>query len=459
MVTAGTIEQIKDKVAKRNGNFQRKLQRRLINVSPIINNFGETLTRVDGEIPIDLPVNKEDRFLFISYEQTRYTHGIHRYPAKFFPELPRWLIKKYSKENDVVLDTFGGSATTSIEALLNNRNSVSVDIDPFAQFLSKVKTTKLDTEELEIYSNILIKNITEYKVTKQLEKYIPDFPYRDNWFNKDIIFELAFIKKTISELKISIELRNFFLATFSSIIRSVSNADNNCTRTVIRKKLNKQIYPTLALTKFVENLLLYKSRIEEFNKNVPSNIFAEITENSDARDLKFNAAYFDFAVTSPPYVNAVDYPRTHQLEIYWLEMKTGSLMPLKKKHIGTESVTAKYYNALHTIDVPEADEKLKSIYKIDKRRAYIAYKFLADMEKNIQEVNRTLRKGGRYAIVIGNNTIRGHNFESWKYLMQIAKRNNFEIENYFGSEIIKHFIKIKRDERINTDWVIILRKK
>ncbi len=46
--------------------------------------------------------------------------------------------------------------TSSIEALLNNRNSVSVDIDPFAKFLSKVKTTKLDSEELEIYSNIRV---------------------------------------------------------------------------------------------------------------------------------------------------------------------------------------------------------------------------------------------------------------------------------------------------------------
>jgi ubiquinone/menaquinone biosynthesis C-methylase UbiE len=81
------------------------------------------------------------------------------------------------------------------------------------------------------------------------------------------------------------------------------------------------------------------------------------------------------------------------------------------------------------------------------------------MEKNIKEVNRVLKKGGRYAIVIGNNTIRGNNFESWKYLIEIAKRNNFELEAYFGSEIIKHFIKIKRDERINTDWIIVLRKK
>lgn len=459
MLSVGTIEQIKKKVAKKNRNFKNKLKNRFFNVSKITNDFRETLTRVDGEISTDLEIKQGSRFLFISYEQTRYTHGIHKYPAKFFPELPRWLIKKYSKENDIILDPFGGSATTSIEALLNKRNSISVDIDPFAQLLAKVKTTKLDNEEVEIYTNLLIKKITEYKITKSLKEYVPDFPYRDNWFTKDIISELAYIKKCIAELNVCKELKDFFLVTFSSIVKAVSNADNNCTRTVIRKKLKKQIYPTLALTKFVENLLLYKYRIKEFNKYVSDNIFVNITTDSDARDLKFPNEYFDFAVTSPPYVNAVDYPRTHQLEIYWLEIENGSLVPLKKKHIGTENVSVKFYKKLHLINISAADKVLKSIYEIDKKRAYIAYKFLADMEKNIKEVYRTLKSGAKYAIVVGNNTIRGYIFENWKYLIEIAKRNNFEIETFFGSEIIKHFIKIKREERINTDWIIILRKK
>lgn len=458
MVTTGIIQEIKEKVKKKNLNFQRKLQKRLINVSQVTNDYGETLTRVDGEIPVDLPVYPGDRFLFISYEQTRYTHGIHKYPAKFFPELPRWLINKYSKEQEVVLDPFGGSATTSIEALLNKRHSVSIDIDPFAQFLAKVKTTPLDNEKLEIYTNLLIKKITEFKINDSLNEFIPDFPYRDNWFNKEIIYELAYIKKSIAELNTDEDLKNFFLATFSSIIRNVSNADDHCTRTVIRKKLKKQIFPSLALTKFVENLLLYKSRIEEFNKSVPGGITVEIPQDSDARNIKYPDEYFDLAVTSPPYVNAVDYPRTHQLEMYWLGLEKGSLTPLKKKHIGTESVSVQFYKDLHLTGVKEADKVLKSIFKIDKRRAYIAYKFLMDMEKNLQEVYRTLKNGGRYAIVIGNNTIRGNQFESWKYLIEIAKRNNFKLETYFGSEIIKHFIKIKREERINTDWIIVLKK-
>ncbi len=459
MVTASTIEEIKQKIRKKNLNLRRKLQKKLFNVAEITNEYGETITRVDGDIPVDLEISPGDRFLFISYEQTRYSHGIHKYPAKFFPELPRWLIRRYSEEGQIVLDPFGGSATTSIEALLNRRHSVSVDIDPFARFLAKVKTTVLDNDELEYYTELLIDEITKFNQNADLSEFIPDFPYGDNWFKKEITNELAYIKKSIHRLNAGKDITDFFLAVFSSIIRSVSNADNHCTRTVIRKKLNKQIYPSMALTKFVENLLLYKSRMEEFNKSAPKDIRVEIPENSDARYLEYPDAHFDLAVTSPPYVNAVDYPRTHQLEMYWLEMQNGSLTPLKKQHIGTESVSVKFYNDLHLTGIDEADRVISAIYETDKRRAYIAYKFLEDMEKNLQEVHRVLKKGGRYVIVIGNNTIRGHRFESWKYLIGMAERNHFELDTYFGSEIIKHFIKIKREQRINTDWIIVLKKK
>ena len=81
--------------------------------------------------------------------------------------------------------------------------------------------------------------------------------------------------------------------------------------------------------------------------------------------------------------------------------------------------------------------------------------------ENIVQVDgeiKVLRKGGRYVVVVGNNRIRGHLFESWKYLMPMAEKIGFKVENYFGSEIIKHFIKVPREERINTDWILVVRK-
>jgi len=83
------------------------------NVKKIVNEFHETIVRIDGDMPIHLSIKKGDRFLFISYDQSAYTHGFHKYPAKFFPELPRWLIKRYSKENDLILDPFSGSETVN----------------------------------------------------------------------------------------------------------------------------------------------------------------------------------------------------------------------------------------------------------------------------------------------------------------------------------------------------------
>ena len=159
-----------------------------------------------------------------------------------------------------------------------------------------------------------------------------------------------------------------------------------------------------------------------------------------------------------PHVNAVDYPRTHQLEMYWLGFAQDSLTALKKQNVGTESVSSREYKRLHVTDVPDADAVIASIFKVDPRRAYIAYKYLEDMRQNLSEVYKVLRKDGRYIVVVGNNRIRGHLFENWRYLMPIAEKIGFEVETYFGSEIIKHFIKVPREERINTDWILVLRK-
>ena len=460
-----SLDEIKQKVDKKNGRKKPNFNQILLfedsahlNVKEQINEYGEKIIRVDGDIPVDLPIENEQRFLFISYDQTILSHGLHKYPAKFFPELPRWLIKRYSDEGDIVLDPFSGSGTTNVEALLNRRHSVGIDVDAFSRYLSKVKTTSLNVHGLKSIQEKLLQSILDFRTSLVDEKDIPKFPYRDNWFNKEITLELAYIRKMIEELDADDNIKNFFRICFSSVIRSVSNADDNCTRTVIRKKLNKKIYPSDALSKFAETILFNVPKMIQFSQKCPTDIMVEFPDNQDARCIKYPDDHFDLAVTSPPYANAVDYPRTHQLEIYWLGFETGSLTPLKKKHVGTESVSATKYRCLHKIYVKEADNVIPKIYQKDPRRAYIAYKYLYDMRENLKEVYRVLKKNGYYLIVVGNNKIRNELFENWKYIMSMAIEMGFEVENYFASEIIKHFIKVPREERINTDWILVLKK-
>ncbi len=430
----------------------------MANITEIVNDFGESIVQVDGDIPVDLLTKNGDRFLFISHDQSFLTHGLHKYPAKFFPELPRWLIKRYSQENDQILDPFAGSGTTNVEALLSRRNSVGIDVDPFSRFISRVKVTPLVETELKPAQKALLEAILNYRPSLVAESDLPDFPYRDNWFNKEILLELTYLKKQIKFLDTDDSVKDFFKVCLSSIIRAVSNADDNCTRTVIRKKLNKLVRPSDALNRFVKALHVKVPKMVAFSQNYPKGIITDFPEDMDARNIKYEANYFDLAVTSPPYVNAVDYPRTHQLEMYWLGFAQDSLTDLKKQNVGTESVSASHYKLRHEIGIPEADRVMANIFEADPRRAFIAFKYLDDMRKNLIEVYKVLREGGRYIIVVGNNRIRGQLFENWKYLMPIAEDIGFEIETYFGSEIIKHFIKVPRGERINTDWILVLKK-
>jgi DNA modification methylase len=414
--------------------------------------------KIDGDIPVDMPVSNEQHFLFISHDQTVLTHGLHRYPAKFFPELPRWLIRRYSQKYDMVLYPFSGSGTTNVEALLNRRHSVGIDVDPFSRYLSKVKTTPLDEGEMTESCEELLHIVTEFDPSYVDEKDIPEFPYRDKWFNREILVELAYIKKCIEELDVCIHVKDFYRICFSSIIRSVSNADNHCTRTVIRKKLNKKVYPGDGLTQFAEAVSMNVPKMISFSRECPHDISTEFPETCDARLIKYDDDYFDLAVTSPPYANAVDYPRTHQLEMYWLGFASGSLTPLKRKHVGTENVRAHEYNSLHKTGIPEADYVISKIYKKDPRRAYIMYKYLSDMEKNLNEVYKKLKRNSRYVVVVGSNKIRGETFENWIYIMKMAECVGFQIEKWFASEIIRHFIKVPREERITTDWIVVLKK-
>ncbi|MEK9152991.1 MAG: DNA methyltransferase, partial [Patescibacteria group bacterium] len=52
------------------------------------------------------------------------------YHGNFVPQIPRQLILRYTKKEDVVFDPFVGSGTTAYEAEGLGRHSIGVDIQP-----------------------------------------------------------------------------------------------------------------------------------------------------------------------------------------------------------------------------------------------------------------------------------------------------------------------------------------
>jgi len=417
---------------------------------------------VEGDLDSSFDIPNGGSILIISNDQSYLTHGIHKFPAKFFPELPRYLIRKYSEEGDYVLDPMCGSGTTLLEAMLNNRIGIGIDIDPIARLISKVKTTPIDSESLESESDALNTKIQELATSETYRPIIPDFNYRDNWFRSFVLNELGIIRDSIdSVISQQIEINDFFKVVLSSIIRDVSNADPHCTRTVLRKKVVKSIDPGDTISRFTQTLSRQQIVMDEFTRIAKTlNKGHVLLPDGNAIRTGLENDSMDLVVTSPPYINAVDYPRTHQLEMYWLRLLgDGPLSHVKRKYIGTETVYKDEYENLRLSGYETLDLILEQIYAKDPRRSFIVFKFFEDMKQQLSEMFQVLKPGGRYCVAIGNNLIRGVEVRSDEILSEIATSSvGFELENTFFSKLIRHFIRIPRPERMLGEWVLVLQK-
>ncbi|MFX1264129.1 MAG: DNA methyltransferase [Promethearchaeota archaeon] len=420
------------------------------------------LLEFEGDIDPDFNIPHQAEILIISNDQSYLTHGIHKFPAKFFPELPRYLIRKYSREGQHVLDPMCGSGTVPLEAILSNRNAVGIDVDPMARLITKTKTTVIDDKILRNAQERVIQAIGERKATRDYTPAIPEFNYRDTWFRDHVLRELGMISESILETDFSESVTDFLRVVFSSIIRDVSNADPHCTRTVIRKNLVKKIEPGDTITRFCTALSKQIEGMRElFDLSQRQELGTVQVPEGNAIETELDDDSINLAVTSPPYINAVDYPRTHQLEMYWLGLvEDGPLSNMKRRYIGTETVYKKEYEQLRVSDLETLDPILAKIFEQDPRRSFVTYKFFEDMELQFQEMSRVLEPGGHYCVAIGNNVIRGIEVPSHEVLCEIATSDEigFRIDKVFFSALIRHFIRIPRRERMPGEWILILEK-
>lgn len=125
----------------------------------------------------------------------------------------------------------------------------------------------------------------------------------------------------------------------------------------------------------------------------------------DARDLQGVADKSIAAVvTSPPYLNAIDYIRGHKLALIWLGFPLGRLRDIRSSSIGTERAPDASYDP-RRIDAllegsPCADALPGRFEKMFRR-------FAGDMDLVVGEVARVLEHSGRATFIMGNSSIRG----------------------------------------------------
>ena len=344
------------------------------------------------------------------------THKFHPYPARFIPQIPKTFIELLTKEGDTILDPMCGCGTSLVEAFLMGRKGIGNDMNPLACLISKVKTTLIQEKEF----NYLEKEITrDFKVSKtQIKNFIKNLPKRKirNYFTGDKISKLEGIKKLLLEIKEEhFDLYDLCRVALSSVIWSFIESEGMLDiKDAFFKKINMMKKEILNI--HCRGGLPY----------APTTII-----HGDSRNLQIENNSVDLIVTSPPYVNALDYYREHMFNMHFLDMDFGLF---KKNEIGGHS---------HFIS----------------NRFRLLSEYLSDMLRSMIEMNRVLKERKFCVIVIGNSTIEYESIESHKFFTSFAKDTGFKHHRTFLRKIDTTKKYTSRNiGRINQENIVVLEK-
>ncbi len=286
---------------------------------------------------------------------------------------------------------------------------------------------------------------------------MPDLINFGHWFSIEAWGKLQSLLASLIALDASVEEFNFLLCVFSSILRRVSNADDQSQKTYVSGTLRKSppdveslFYRVLerALTGLDELALL----------RCPSS--EAITINGDATDIQLPPQSVDLIVTSPPYLDSVDYMYNFMLEYFWLGPLLGvkdrrTFNQMRRGVTGAKNPLGKTITAL-----PQSLNDLISETEITPRRVAATRAYCDSMARHFQSASKALKYGAYYFLVIGNSQSRKGVLPIHDCMVRLAADAGFTFEKAFGYRIRRHYMKFPRAGRggiITMDWVIALR--
>ncbi len=392
--------------------------------------------------------------LALSTKTSGLTHGFHRFPAKYIPQVPKWALDNFATESSVVLDPFMGSGTTLVEALCVVERCYGTDIDPLARLITSAKTGNFNVTRLTLLSAELNLN----RLPSIADCFLPMVGVKNvsHWFTENAWGDLCRIYIAIESLDCAPTEREFFFTVFSSTLRWVSNADDQTQKTYVSGTLKKtppDVFPTFE--KSLQRALAGISSLASVRGKRQVGIL-----DGSALSVPLFDASVDLIITSPPYLDSVDYMYNFMLEYFWLGPMLG--VPSRTEYNSRRRVPIGAKNPiLRSTSIHNSLVDLVDPQDIPEYRREAALRYFELMQMHFVEAARVMKEGARYVLVVGNSQASTGVLPVHDCLLRLAKIAGLHLEKAFAYRIRRHYMKFPRKGRggiILMDWVITLRK-
>lgn len=385
------------------------------------------------------------------------THGLHGYPARMPPQIPKTIFHYYLRTGTLspdatVFDPFAGSGTTGVEAQLCGLKGTLLDLNPLAALIAKVKTTPIDSEQIYTAAKHLIQgkqgcfrtslqedlsHLTDcFETNQAIPVEEPEVSSRFEWFPKPQLYHLAVIRRRIDHLERAFpkSVVNVLRLSLSAVVRDVSyQRTGEYKRYRIPQGEWEEHNPDV-LGLFQKELSWNTDIIGQYDSVVHEssrvNVFQE-----DARTASSVADnHADIVVTSPPYGDhetTVAYGQ-YSLDpaVISMDVSRDRMKNVDKEGLGGSKETI---DSLSTIS-PTLDSTIQQLEAVD-GRSQDALSFFTDYYQVLQQIQRILKPNQPAVLVVANRQMSGIQVPTHIITTELLKELRFTKEAIISREL------------------------
>lgn len=349
---------------------------------------------------------------------------VHPFPARMAASIP-WgeLNPEDAGEQLTVLDPMAGSGTSIVVARARGHYAIGIDADPLAVLISKVWSTDVPSDKVVLARAEALLDEADWRQVRQGEAYPIDADDETKefvryWFDVDSRRQLAALSRRISRMQDE-TLRHLFWCALSRLI-IVKQSGVSLAMDVAHSRPHR-VYDKAPLSPMKGFLPALKRILAAapFRTGEAEGKPEALVRLGDARDMPVDDRSIDTLITSPPYLNAIDYLRGHKLSLVWMRHSVEELRDIRSSSIGRERASDK-----------AADEEIKDAVRAsvaDAKKLPNALRnmftgYLQDMRQVLTETARVLKKTGRAVFVVGDCTTHGFNVRNSAAIEYLAKQ-------------------------------------